>query len=563
MDVEKATPEVRLEARYRDLSAWGLSMRQVMGLLWMARRDGDRLTYPYRDRQDDEMQIQVRLGEEGEWGFSDLRDLSIPTPNGEFVRVAELMDFRREAGLPSLKRHQGTHRIRLYYGYDDRGAGHPDPPRRTARDVDELLLAIPLPRGYTLAAEREDEETNVWKFMLYVALILVYMILAASFESFNLPLLILFTIPMALIGVLILVAVTGVGLGPLVFLALLVLLGMVVNNGILLIDYARQLVRNKGFRPERAIIASGRARFRPVIMTATTTMVGMLPLAMRMGGENEIWPPFAIAVIGGMATATVGTLLLIPMGFLSFRHIGLWIRKTLGLPWALAGTLLAAVAIWALYFQLGWVTSEVWRIIFLLPLWFAGLGLVRFGLWLARGKERREIFSTDETLDISVRELKKIYGEDGPFLRGWKQNARWLKHARQRGMRLNNRGRLAQDLIWKVPVLGLLFYLLTYFENRLWLFIFIGITWYFVRDFLVTMAALWRFRKGVEPAAGTPVRFSETRWLNLLFGLSLAVMALVQAHVSCELNYVLHHHPHLPAGPGDPGPAHRGQAAAG
>jgi len=538
LDVEKATPEVRLEARYRDLSAWGLSMRDVMGLLWMARRDGDRLTYPYRDREGNEMEIRVRLGEQGEWSLRDLRDLSIPTPNGEFVRVAELMDFRRDAGLPALLRHQGSHRIRLSYGYGQDVLDTQSRLEELRGDVDQLLLSIPLPRGYTLTTEREDEETGTWKFMLYVALILVYMILAAAFESFDLPLLILFTIPMALIGVLVLLAVTGVGLGPLVFLALLVLLGMVVNNGILLIDYARQLVRRHGFRPERAIIASGRARFRPVIMTATTTMVGMLPLAMRVGGENEIWPPFAIAVIGGMATATVGTLLLIPMGFLSFRHIGRWIRQSLGLPWALLGTLAAAAAAWALYVQLGWVTSEVWRIIFVLPLWFGGLGLVRFGLWLARGKERREALDGEASLAISIRRLKKIYGEDGPFLRGWKQHARFLGHARQRQMALGTRRRLALDLYWKVPLLVLLFFLLGYFENRLWLFIFIGITWWFVRDFIVTLSVLWRLRRGGEPAPGTPLRFSETRWLERLFGLALAALALVQAHVACELNWI-------------------------
>ncbi len=537
MDVDDVTPEVRLEARYQDLASWGLSMQQVMGLLWMARREGDQLTYPYRDRQDNEMKIQVRLGEEGDWSFRDLRDLSIPTPNGEFVRVTELMDFKQEAGLPSLLRHQGTHRIRVYYGYELAVLTTQTRLDELRESVDELLLSIPLPRGYTLTAEREDEEQNVWKFMLYVALILVYMILAASFESFTHPLLILFTIPMAMIGVLILLALTGVGLPPLVYLAMLVLLGIVVNNGILLIDYARHLVRNRGFRPERAIIASGRARFRPVIMTAATTIAGMLPLAMRMGGENEIWPPFAIAVIGGMATSTVGTLLLIPMGFLSFRFIGRWIRETLGLPWSLAGTLLSAVAIWALYFELGWIDSEVWRIIFLLPIWFAGLGLVRFGLWLARGKERREIFGADQPLDIAVRELKKVYGEDGPFLRGWKQYGRWLEHARRRGMPMETRRRLAVDLFWKVPLLALIFYLLTYFENRFWLFVFIGVTWYFVRNFLVTMTALWRLRRGGEPAPGVPIPFSESRWLNLVFGLSLAVLALVQAHWACELHY--------------------------
>lgn len=537
MDVDDATPEVRLEARYQDLSAWGLSMRQVMGLLWMARREGDQVTYPYRDRQGNEMQIQVRLGEEGDWSFRDLRDLSIPTPNGEFVRVTELMDFRQEAGLPSLLRHQGSHRIRLYYGYEAEVLDTQTRLDELRASVDELLFAIPLPRGYTLTAEREDEEENVWKFMLYVALILVYMILAAAFESFTHPLLILFTIPMAVVGVLILLAVTAVGLGPLVFLGLLVLLGMAVNNGILLIDYARYLVRNKGFRPERAIIASGRARLRPVIMTATTTLAGMLPLAMRMGGENEIWPPFAIAVVGGLAASTIGTLLLIPMGFLSSRFIGQWIREALGLPWALAGTLLAAAAVWALYFQLGWIDSEVWRIIFLLPIWFAGLGLVRFGLWLARGKQRREIFGADQPLDIAVRELKKIYGEDGPFLRGWKQHARWQAHVGKRGLPTETRSRLAVDLFWKVPLLALLFYLLVYFENRFWLFVFIGVAWYFVRDFLVTITALWRLRRGGAPAPGTPVPFSETRWLNLISGLSLASLALVQAHVACELHY--------------------------
>jgi hypothetical protein len=322
-----------------------------------------------------------------------------------------------------------------------------------------------------------------------------------------------------------------------VFLSLLVLLGIVVNNGILLIDYARHLVRNRGFRPERAIIASGRARFRPVMMTATTTLAGMLPLAMRMGGENEIWPPFAIAVIGGLAASTLGTLLLIPMGFLSFRFIGKWLRDTLGLPWVLASSLLTAAVVWGLYFQLGWVDSDVWRIIFLLPIWFACLGLVRFGLWLARGKQRREVFAADQPLAIAVRELKKIYGEDGPFLRGWKQNARWLKHARDRGRPLDTRRQLAGELIWKIPLLALLFYLLSYFENRFWLFVFIGVTWYFVRDFLVTMTSLWRMRRGAEPEPGTPTVFSRSRWLNLLFGVTLAVLALVQAHVACELKY--------------------------
>jgi multidrug efflux pump subunit AcrB/ABC-type multidrug transport system ATPase subunit len=537
MDMEDATPEVRLEARYQDLASWGLSMRQVMALLWMARREGDKVTYPYRDQQDNEMDILVRLGEEGEWSFSDLRELSIPTPTGEFVRVQELMNFRQEAGLPSLKRHQGTHRIRVFYGYEDEVLDTQSRLDEMRLSVDELLLSIPLPRGYTLTAEREDEEENVWKFMLYVALILVYMILAASFESFTHPLLILFANPMAVVGVLILLALTGVGMGPMVFLSLLVLLGIVVNNGILLIDYARHLVRNRGFRPERAIIASGRARFRPVMMTATTTLAGMLPLAMRMGGENEIWPPFAIAVIGGLAASTLGTLLLIPMGFLSFRFIGKWLRDTLGLPWVLASSLLTAAVVWGLYFQLGWVDSDVWRIIYLLPIWFACLGLVRFGLWLARGKQRREVFAADQPLTIAVRELKKIYGEDGPFLRGWKQNARWLKHARDRGRPLDTRRQLAGELIWKIPLLALLFYLLSYFENRFWLFVFIGVTWYFVRDFLVTMTSLWRMRRGAEPEPGTPTVFSRSRWLNLLFGVTLAVLALVQAHVACELKY--------------------------
>ena len=148
-------------------------------------------------------------------------------------------------------------------------------------------------------------------YALLLAALLVYVILSSLFESFKQPLVIMFTLPLAYVGVIFILFITGATLSAISFVGIIVLSGIVVNDGIVLIDHANQL-RRKGLEPHKAIIQAGSDRMRPVLITSITTIGGMFPMAISTGQGSAMRAPMAIAVIGGLITATFFTLLIIP-----------------------------------------------------------------------------------------------------------------------------------------------------------------------------------------------------------------------------------------------------------
>ncbi len=149
--------------------------------------------------------------------------------------------------------------------------------------------------------------------------ILVFMVMASQFESFRDPFIIMFTVPFALIGVLWALFLTRTPLSVTSGLSVLVLIGVVVNNGIVYVDYVNQLRRKEGMALEEAVKEAGRIRLRPILMTAFTTIFGLLPLALRIGEGSEFWSPLGRAVIGGMIVSTFLTLVFIPVLYTSFE----------------------------------------------------------------------------------------------------------------------------------------------------------------------------------------------------------------------------------------------------
>ncbi|NLP06026.1 efflux RND transporter permease subunit [Candidatus Fermentibacteria bacterium] len=147
---------------------------------------------------------------------------------------------------------------------------------------------------------------------ILVAAVLVFMVMAAQFESLLEPFLLIFSIPMGLIGVAAVHLVTGATIGLTSLIGILMLAGIVVNNGIVLVDFANQLRRLEGMPPQAAVVEAGRRRMRPILMTATTTVLALLPLALSTGGNSNLWAPMATTVIGGMIAATPLTLLVLP-----------------------------------------------------------------------------------------------------------------------------------------------------------------------------------------------------------------------------------------------------------
>ncbi len=190
-----------------------------------------------------------------------------------------------------------------------------------APDVENLLNNFDLKGNrYEISGQIADQkETFKWLIIsLIAASILVYMVMASQFESLLDPFIIILTVPMAFTGAILMLLVTHTSLSALSFVGIIMLAGIVVNNGIVLVDYANQL-HSKGKTAIEAIITAGRTRLRPILMTATTTILAMIPLATGTGEGGQLYAPMARAVIGGLTIATFLTLFVVPSLYLVFR----------------------------------------------------------------------------------------------------------------------------------------------------------------------------------------------------------------------------------------------------
>ena len=188
----------------------------------------------------------------------------------------------------------------------------------TVKNIETVIADIEenLPSGYDLdfSGPYEDmqEAFVTLGLALLLAIILVYSVMASQFESLRQPFIVMFTMPLAIIGVMLILGITGTTLSVVSFVGVIILAGIVVNNGIVLIDHINQL-RLSGMVTYEAILQGGMDRLRPVLITAITTIGGMLPMAISSGEGSELKSPMALTVIGGLISATFLTLIVIPI----------------------------------------------------------------------------------------------------------------------------------------------------------------------------------------------------------------------------------------------------------
>jgi HAE1 family hydrophobic/amphiphilic exporter-1 len=186
---------------------------------------------------------------------------------------------------------------------------------RATSQIREAIKTVPLPVDFSASLSGQSDELSVsfrsLRFALILAIFLVYLVMASQFESFLHPVVILFTIPLATIGVVFSLFVTRTAVSVMVLIGVVILCGIVVNNAILLIDYTNQL-RKKGTNKIDALVEAGTVRMRPILMTTLTTVLGLLPMAISRGDGAELRVPLAITVMGGLSFATVLTLFVIP-----------------------------------------------------------------------------------------------------------------------------------------------------------------------------------------------------------------------------------------------------------
>ena len=305
--LERGHPEIQIYFDQERAAALGLTVKQISDQVVGKIRGTVATRFSWRDRKID---VLVRLSEGERQSIAAVRDL-IVNPESEFpVPLSSVADVRIAEGPAEIRRgnQERLALVEANLAYGDLGSA--------VTEVESLLAGMRLPYGLKMYIKGQSEEMAAsfksLMFALGLAVVLVYLVMASQFESLLHPFVILFSIPLAAVGVALALWLTGTSLSVIVFIGLIMLAGIVVNNAIVLLDLINQL-RERGMDRLTAIREGARLRLRPIMMTTLTTVLGLLPMALGLGQGAEMRTPMAITVIGGLLTSTLLTLLVVPV----------------------------------------------------------------------------------------------------------------------------------------------------------------------------------------------------------------------------------------------------------
>ncbi|MFC1855546.1 efflux RND transporter permease subunit, partial [Thermodesulfobacteriota bacterium] len=279
----------------------------------------------YRDAGE-EHDIRVRLQEKYRAKISDLNNIVISSKDGRQIKLNEIAKIYSTLGPSMINRENQSRYVKIEGDTSGKDLGS------VTKEISERINKISMPEGYFIdfggEAQEMKEAFESLMYALILAIVIVYMIMAAEFESLLAPLVIMFTLPLAMTGAIGALYVTGHALSIVSYIGIIMLIGIVVNNAIVLVDYI-YLLRRNGMEKNEAIKEAGITRLRPILITALTTMFGLLPIALGIGEGAETRAPMAIAVIGGLLTSTLLTLVVIPVTYSLFETFGEKVKKKL------------------------------------------------------------------------------------------------------------------------------------------------------------------------------------------------------------------------------------------
>ena len=314
---EDDRPDIKITVDKEKASRLGLTSATISAYL---RNRVSGMACGYLKEDGSEYDILVRLQEENRNSISDVMDMTIPTPLGKKVKLSEVAQIGEYWAPPTIERKARQRIVTVSVTPYKTSLGE------LAKQVQANVLPnLNLPAGYTvmLGGSYEDQQDTFDDLMLLGILIflLVYIVMASQFESLRMPAIIMFSVPFAISGVILALWIAGRSLDMVGALGVVLLIGIVVKNGIVLVDYIN-LMRERGYALNEAIQMSGRSRLRPVLMTAFTTILGMIPMAVSKGEGAEMWQPLGIVVIGGLTISTFLTLFIVPILYGSMTKHG-------------------------------------------------------------------------------------------------------------------------------------------------------------------------------------------------------------------------------------------------
>ncbi len=287
-----------------DIATVALQLRgMVEGVVPTKLRDGE-----------DEYDIRVRLAPEFRNDFAVIARTPLYSPRGIAVRTGDIVTMEPSVGPTNIEREQRRRQAKIAIELDGRALGD------VTADLDVVMRSVAMPPnfewGYAGDVEMMQESAASMGLALLLAIAFIYIVLASQFESFAEPLLIMLSLPLAVVGALLAMLVTGNNLGMPAMIGMVMLMGLVTKNAILLVDLTNHYHREDGLSVRDAILKAGPVRLRPILMTTFAMILGMMPSAMATGDGSEFRAPISIATIGGLITSTALTLLVVPVAYL-------------------------------------------------------------------------------------------------------------------------------------------------------------------------------------------------------------------------------------------------------
>ena len=312
---DKSKPELQIILDQDKLLRYGLTTAQVSTAI---RNRVDGLTATRLRQFGDEYDVIVRYKESARNSITELQNIGVALPTGQVIRLGEIATVKEYWSPPNIERKRKERIVTVSVTPYKRALN------LIVADIQKELDALTIPSGVMVeisgAFEDMSESFMDIGLLMVISLILVYLVMASQFESLKMPVIIMLSIPFAFSGVAIALFLTGTNLSLIAAIGAIMLIGIVVKNAIVLVDFIN-LTRDRGVELYQAVLISGRSRLRPVLMTSLTTILAMLPLAINPGEGSELWQPMGIAVIGGLVFSTIVTMVLVPVGYvLIARH---------------------------------------------------------------------------------------------------------------------------------------------------------------------------------------------------------------------------------------------------
>ena len=309
---DEYTPEYQVDFDREKLAINGLNSSTAASYLSAAINGSTQSFY----REDgDEYDIRVRYAPEFRTSIEDIENIMIYNNMGQGFRIKDLGTVIESQVPPSITR-KNRERVLTVSGVVSKDI----PLSKAVMETEAALAEIEMPGevSYKIAGSFEDMQETFGDLILLLVMIiiLVYVVMASQFESFMSPFVIMFSIPFAFVGVLLGLVVTGTALGTMGMIGILILMGIVVKNGIVLIDYTI-LMRERGFSIVEATVIAAKSRLRPILMTTLTTVLGMIPMAVGQGEGSEMWRSLGMVVAWGLSISTLVTLVIIPTVYAS------------------------------------------------------------------------------------------------------------------------------------------------------------------------------------------------------------------------------------------------------